>query len=189
MLCLLTLAPQVIAQHVALEQPIDSNTNQLFSQLTQYRNLSKFTNEFVVTQNALAALFRVLTPAIKSFGNYTGVFTGNCSVFFEGTIEAAECNIAPTNIANVTLGGKVSPHKRLPEQYWHQLTLTNILLASISADWRRGKLQEGRAIYILNWELVVKQLAQQRVQRQAVQLAHSSHLKLLQLPFLTVSPR
>jgi hypothetical protein len=135
-------AGSISTQRVTLDNPADLNTNYLFSQLVQYRNLSKVAGEFAATGNALVALFNILTPTIKGFANYTGVFTGNCSVFFEDTLETASCDFATANLPNVTLGGEITEKKRLPEAYWHQITLSNVLLASVFADWRRGKLQE-----------------------------------------------
>ncbi|MBH2006832.1 MAG: hypothetical protein I8H75_05810 [Myxococcaceae bacterium] len=121
---------------------MDPSIHELFAQLAEYRNLSNVANEFMDSRHALSALFNALSPTIKSFVNYTGVFKGNCSVFFEDKVESASCEIAPMNLPNITLDAKVTKKKRLPTQYWHQITLTNILLAKISADWRRGKLQE-----------------------------------------------
>jgi hypothetical protein len=131
---LVLIKSELSAQPLNLEKPKNTELNQQFALLEQYRNLSFINNELTDTSNALLALFDVFTPTLKSFAHYTGLFTGNCSVFFEDVIYAAHCDITPVTSTNITLEGKVTPKVRLPEQYWHQITLSNILLTQIFAD-------------------------------------------------------
>jgi hypothetical protein len=113
---ILLIATSAFAERLSLPLPADAATNALFNPLQS-------------SKNALHAMVK------KLLGNRTGVFSGNCSVFFGNSIESAACDINPIMPQNSTESRQGLAGKVLPEDYWSQILVSNILLATIYADW------------------------------------------------------
>lgn len=130
------------AERVTLTQTADARTNQLFSQLAQYRLAPQLTEGIKTSADATNALLGLMAPQIKQIPGYTGVFTATCSIFFNDAVEEATCNINPTESRVLYRTIESEPGSALLAGYGHQITRSNILLATVFADWRANKLQD-----------------------------------------------
>ncbi|MEI6791064.1 MAG: DUF1566 domain-containing protein, partial [Myxococcaceae bacterium] len=130
----------ISAERLTLHRPEDARSNLLFSQLPQYCGSAE--QLLASTTSAAYALLSYMGPSIKLLPSYTGIFTGNCSIFFDSIVEEVACDINPSTAQTLTTGSVIIPGTPLPEQYQNQITQSHILRTNIFADWRGRKQQE-----------------------------------------------
>lgn len=139
---IISLSASLWAEPIVLENIADNNTNQLFGQLAQYQNQAHSKSELKTTWKAIHALLGLMAPSIKALENFRGVFAGNCTVFFNDKIDSANCELESNHPNAKHSNSTFLPGSLLPQPYWQQIRLGNILLASIYGDWRRGKKEK-----------------------------------------------
>lgn len=142
LILLITISTGAIAEHITLNNIADKQSNLLFRQLPQYRNIPQTSQELFAAANAANAVLRYIAPQIKQLPDYTGIFTGNCSMFFNDIIEQVSCDINPAHAQTLTAGAEIARTSRLPKEYLGQIKQSHILLANIFADWTGRKSQE-----------------------------------------------
>lgn len=142
LILLITISTGAIAEHITLSNIADKQSNLLFRQLPQYRNIPQTSQELFAAANAANAVLRYIAPQIKQLPDYTGIFTGNCSMFFNDIIEQVSCDINPAHAQTLTAGAEIARTSRLPKEYLGQIKQSHILLANIFADWTGRKSQE-----------------------------------------------
>jgi len=130
------------AERITLTDVTDNNTNQLFSALAKYQNQPHTSDELKATWNAIHAFLGILSSTIKTLPNFRGIFTGNCTVYFEDQIDSANCELEATNPRGSKSNSTFVSGHRLAREYLQQIRSNHILLASIYADWRRGKVEK-----------------------------------------------
>ncbi|MEI6805754.1 MAG: DUF1566 domain-containing protein, partial [Myxococcaceae bacterium] len=140
-ICLIYVPAFAVAASIDIKN-LNSQSSQLFSQL-----LSEQTSDSAYNAQAAAiamsSLLDDLAPSIKQIPGYAGLFAGNCSVFFSNkTIEQVGCNIIPVAAVSVDQNIQINSPTRLPQGYATQITQSNILLASLFADWSRKIAQK-----------------------------------------------
>lgn len=133
---------QVAAEQISINGLTDSETNQLFKQLIQYRYVSQDSQGLSATKNALEALLTIMEQKIRELPSYTGLFTADCSIFFNDKVEQVICNVNPANSRTLIASAEFLPTNQLSELYRFQITQSSILLSNMFADWTNGKMQE-----------------------------------------------
>ncbi|MEI6805751.1 MAG: DUF1566 domain-containing protein [Myxococcaceae bacterium] len=141
-ICLSTLCSVVIAARLSFTDVNDPQSKQLLGQLVS-EHWSDPEDEAQLTASAMSSLLAYMAPMIKLIPGYAGLFAGNCSVFFSNaTIEQIGCNIIPVAVVSVNESLQLNSQIRLPQEYATQITQSNILLASLWADWSRRIAQK-----------------------------------------------
>ncbi|MEI6806834.1 MAG: DUF1566 domain-containing protein, partial [Myxococcaceae bacterium] len=139
--CYFIVTP-LFAERLIISNLTDETTHQLFNQLNRFENAPQNAQVVQVAANAMNALLDTVSPWIKKLTNYKGLFSGNCSVFFDKTLDFGACDLAASDSPVVASALSLKESKRLPEIYLHQISLSNILLATVFGDWRRGTLEK-----------------------------------------------
>lgn len=139
----LSISVSALSERLTTDNITNPATHSLFQQLTQYRCAPVQTqSELTATALAAKSMIDYFSPQIKQLPGYTGIFTGNCSIYFNHQVEQAACDIYPATAHALTPETVPLSGVPLPSAQAQQIYFSHILLANIFADWTRSKKHE-----------------------------------------------